>query len=158
MTALLALLAGAAAVSAAPQDVACTMDVDYSIRGMDLTLIKTWDEYRATARISCGDGLTAEFDLVGEGPWVGRGLGGRTMKRRTLQGKAYGLGFNLPAGGAPDRLAGDYQVGETAAACGGGSVQAFERPETPKAPAASLCVPTGGLDLRLIHMTLIPAR
>lgn len=161
-TILFALLAGAAAATTGAKDVPCTMDVDFSIRGMDLSLIKTWDEFHAAAKVSCATGETAEFDLVGEGPWVGRGLAGRTMKRRTLTGKAYGLGFRLPEGAALGRLAGEYHAGEGAAVVDGTRLTAFLRPATNRTPGIALTLPTGALDaqgtpvdldIRLMRMT-----
>lgn len=166
-TIVFALLAASLAAPAAAKGLSCTMDVDFSIRGMDLTLIKTWDEFHAAAKVSCGTGETAEYELVGEGPWVGRGLAGRTMKRRTLTGKAYGLGFRLPEGAALGRLAGEYQVGEGAAVVDGVRLTAFLRPATARTPETALYLPTGAvdaqgtpvtLDIRLMHMTLVSAR
>lgn len=166
-TILCALLAAAAAPHAAAAGLACTMDVDFSIRGMDLTLIKTWDELQGRANISCAGGETAAYELVGEGPWVGRGLAGRKMKRRTMTGKAYGLGLRLPEGAALGRLAGEYHLGEGDAVIDGARLSAFKRSASPRTPEIALRLPTGAvdaqgtpvdLDIRLMRMTLISAR
>lgn len=165
-TILFALLATAPAPAAA-EGLACTMDVDFSIRGMDLALIKTWDEFHAVARVSCANGEAAEYDLVGVGPWVGRGLAGRTMKRRTMTGNAPGLAFRLPAGVGLDRLAGEYRVGEGFMVIEGIRLQAFSRPDTTREPAVTLPLPTGGrdaqgtavdLDVRLMRLTPVKER
>lgn len=166
-TILFALLVGAAAATTGAKDVPCTMDVDFSIRGMDLTLIKTWDEFHAVARVSCANGEAAEYDLVGEGPWVGRGLAGRTMKRRTMTGTAHGLVFRLPEGAGLDRLAGEYRVGEGFTIIDGARLSSFSRLATPQEPAVMLALPTGcrevrgsavDLDIRLMHLTLVAER
>ena len=46
----------------------CTMDVDFTIKGKGLLIIKVWGEYRATAKVTCDKGGVAEYDIVGEGP------------------------------------------------------------------------------------------
>ncbi|TBR17246.1 hypothetical protein EPO15_17345 [bacterium] len=141
----------------------CTMDVDFTIKGKGLLIIKVWGEYRATAKVSCDKGGVAEYDIVGEGPSVGFQIPGRNGFTSTVTGKSYGLNFRLPVDGTPRQLAGEYFGGGVSTAIGGVNLSPFTNSNGQF--EVKLSLPTGlkddqgtliSLDIQRLTMTLKP--
>lgn len=141
----------------------CTMDVDFTIKGKGLLIIKVWGEYRATAKVTCDKGGVAEYDIVGEGPSLGLQIPGRNGFQSVVKGKSYGLNFRLPVDGTPRQLAGEYFGGGVSTALGGVNLSPFTNSNGQF--EVKLSLPTGlkddqgtliSLDLQRLTMTLKP--
>ena len=140
----------------------CTMDVDFTIKGKGLLIIKVWGEYRATAKVSCDKGGTAEYDIVGEGPSIGLQIpGASNLFQSKVSGKSYGLNFRLPVDGTPRQLAGEYFGGGISTALGGVNLSPFTNSNGQF--EVKLSLPTGlkddqgtliSLDIQRLTMTL----
>lgn len=104
----------------------CTMDVDFTIKGKGLLIIKVWAEYRAVAKVTCDKGGTAVYDVAGEGPSVGLQVPGASNPFVSkVSGKSYGLNFRLPVDGTPRQLSGEYFGGGVSTAIGGINLSPF---------------------------------
>ena len=142
----------------------CTMDVDFTIKGKGLLIFKVWGEYKATARVSCDKGGTAEYLISGEGPSVGLQIPGRGNPfQSVVKGKAYGLNLRLPVDGTPRQLSGDYFGGGISTAIGGVNLSPFTNSNGQF--EVKLSLPTGlkndqgtliSLDIQHLTMTLKP--
>ena len=142
----------------------CTMDVDFTIKGKGLLIIKVWGEYRATAKVTCDKGGVAVYDIVGEGPSIGLQIpGANNLFQSKVSGKSYGLNFRLPVDGTPRQLAGEYFGGGISTAIGGVNLSPFTNSNGQF--EVKLSLPTGlkddqgtliSLDLQRLTMTLRP--
>jgi len=139
----------------------CTMDVDFTIKGKGLLIIKVWGEYRATAKVTCDKGGVASYDIVGEGPSVGLQIPGRNIFQSKVSGQAVGLNFRLPVDGTPRQLAGEYFGGGVSTALGGINLSPFTNSNGQF--EVKLSLPTGlkddqgtliSLDIQRVVMTL----
>ncbi|TPW21391.1 MAG: hypothetical protein FD126_723 [Elusimicrobia bacterium] len=139
----------------------CTMDVDFTIKGKGLLIIKVWGEYRATAKVTCDKGGVASYDIVGEGPSVGLQIPGRNIFQSKVSGQAVGLNFRLPVDGTPRQLAGEYFGGGISTALGGVNLSPFTNSNGQF--EVKLSLPTGlkddqgtliSLDIQRVVMTL----
>lgn len=154
-------VAGEEKASEPARGINCTMDVDFAIKGKGLLIIKVWGEYRATAKVTCDTGETAEYDIAGEGPSVGLQIPGRNMFQSVVKGKSYGLNLRLPVDGTPRRLAGEYFGGGVSTALGGVNLSPFTNSNGQF--EVKLSLPTGlkddqgtliSLDIQRLTMTL----
>lgn len=139
----------------------CTMDVDFTIKGKGLLIIKVWGEYRAVATVTCDKGGVAKYDIVGEGPSVGLQIPGRNIFQSKVSGQAVGLNFRLPVDGTPRQLAGEYFGGGISTALGGVNLSPFTNSNGQF--EVKLSLPTGlkddqgtliSLDIQRVVMTL----
>ena len=139
----------------------CTMDVDFTIKGKGLLIIKVWGEYRAVATVTCDKGGVAKYDIVGEGPSVGLQIPGRNIFQSKVSGQAVGLNFRLPVDGTPRQLAGEYFGGGISTALGGVNLSPFTNSNGQF--EVKLSLPTGlkddqgtliSLDIQRVTMTL----
>ena len=139
----------------------CTMDVDFTIKGKGLLIIKVWGEYRAVATVTCDKGGVAKYDIVGEGPSVGLQIPGRNIFQSKVSGQAVGLNFRLPVDGTPRQLAGEYFGGGISTALGGVNLSPFTNSNGQF--EVKLSLPTGlkddqgtliSLDIQRLTMTL----
>ena len=139
----------------------CTMDVDFTIKGKGLLIIKVWGEYRAVATVTCDKGGVAKYDIVGEGPSIGLQIPGRNIFKSRVSGKAVGLNLRLPVDGTPRQLAGEYFGGGVSTALGGFNLSPFTNSNGQF--EVKLSLPTGlkddqgtliSLDIQRLTMTL----